>query len=200
MKIQKGIFQGDALSSLLFVIAMMLLTYFGNTQADTKFLNHKRNQPLIVHGRYQTVCQKWKRTGNPNTDSKNIQWRYRDLIWQRKMYHANNKKRKTTNDGWNWTTTSRRNQRAQRKRNLQILGILEDNAIKHVEMKEKIKRILQKNEITARNQTTWQISHQRDCPPSKIFGVILKVDKGRTSTNGQENSWQCIRPYRKWRR
>ena len=28
--------------------------------------------------------QKWKRTGNPNTGSEDIQWRYRDENWQRK--------------------------------------------------------------------------------------------------------------------
>ena len=36
VKIPKGIFQGDALSSLIFVIAMVTITYLGNAQADTK--------------------------------------------------------------------------------------------------------------------------------------------------------------------
>ena len=42
------------------------------------------NQPPNAHGRYQTVCQKWKRIGNPKTGSKDIQWRYWDRIWHRK--------------------------------------------------------------------------------------------------------------------
>ena len=38
------------------------------------------------------------------------------------MFHANNKKRKTTRDGRNRTTMSRKNVIAWRKRNLQIVG------------------------------------------------------------------------------
>ena len=38
------------------------------------------------------------------------------------MYHAYNEKRKTTKDGRNRSTKSRKNQNAQRKGNLQILG------------------------------------------------------------------------------
>ena len=32
------------------------------------------------------IRQKWKRIGNLNTGSENIQSRYRDGIWQRKIY------------------------------------------------------------------------------------------------------------------
>ena len=38
------------------------------------------------------------------------------------MCHANNEKRETTHDGRNRTTKLRKNQDAQRKGNLQILG------------------------------------------------------------------------------
>ena len=44
------------------------------------------------------VGVKLKRIGNPNTSSENIQSGYRDGIWHRKICHANNEKRKTTND------------------------------------------------------------------------------------------------------
>ena len=37
---------------------------------------------------------------------------YRDIIWHRKMRHAYNEKRETTNDGWNRTTKPRKNQNA----------------------------------------------------------------------------------------
>ena len=50
------------------------------------------------------------------TPIQNIQSRYRDGIWQRKMRHASKEKRETTHDRMNQTTKSRKNQ------NLQILG------------------------------------------------------------------------------
>ena len=72
------------------------------------------------------------------------------------------------------------------------LGILEVDTIKHVDMREKIKkRIPQENEKTMQNQTTLQKSHQSDkylgCPSHKILGAILKVNQRRTSTNEPEN-------------
>ena len=56
------------------------------------------------------------------------------------MRHANNLKRKTTNDGRNRTSKSRKNQKAQRNETYKYLGILEANPIKQVEMKEKNKK------------------------------------------------------------
>ena len=44
VKIQRGIFQGDALLSLLFVLAMMLLNHIRNAQADTYFINRKKKK------------------------------------------------------------------------------------------------------------------------------------------------------------
>ena len=44
------------------------------------------------------------------------------VIWQRKIRHANNKKRETTRDERNGTTKSRKNKKALRKENIQILG------------------------------------------------------------------------------
>ena len=76
------------------------------------------NQPFNVH---QTVCQKWKRIGNYNAHSENIQLRYRDKIYQRKMRHASIKKQETTLDRRNRTNKSRKNQNAKRRGNLQIL-------------------------------------------------------------------------------
>ena len=50
-KIQRGIFPGDALSPLKFIIVMM------------PFQSHNE------HGWYQTIYKKWKRAGNSNTRS-----------------------------------------------------------------------------------------------------------------------------------
>ncbi len=79
----------------------------------------EKDQSPNVHGRHQTVCKKLKRIGNSNTRSENIQLGHRDGIWHRKMRHATNEKRKTTHDGRDGTTKSRKNQR---KGNIPILG------------------------------------------------------------------------------
>ena len=42
VKIQRGIFQSDALSPLISVIAMMPLNHIGNERVDTKLLNGKK--------------------------------------------------------------------------------------------------------------------------------------------------------------
>ena len=61
-KIQIGIFQGDALSPLLFVIAMMLIRHIlRKCTAGYKLSKlQEKNQSSNVHGWPQTVCQKQK--------------------------------------------------------------------------------------------------------------------------------------------
>ena len=54
--------------------------------------------------------------------------------------HANNEKWKTTNDGRNRTTKSRKYKTALRKENCKYLGILKTDRIKHVPMKVKFKK------------------------------------------------------------
>ena len=93
-KIQRGIFQGNALPPLLFVIRTVPLSHIlRKCTGGYKFTNSLgKNQPPNVHGRHQTVCKKWKRTGSSNTKNKNIQLWYSNEIWHRKMCHANNEK------------------------------------------------------------------------------------------------------------
>ena len=71
------------------------------------------------------------------------------------------------------------------------LGILEVDTIKQVGMKEKIKKVSQENKKTTQNQIMSQKSHQRSkhlgCFPCQMLRMILKVNKGRTSTNLPEN-------------
>ena len=69
-------------------------------------------------GLHQTACQKLKRIGNPNTNSKNIQSRYRDRVSHRKCAMLVMK----SDTGRSRTTKSSSHQNARRKGNLQILG------------------------------------------------------------------------------
>ena len=107
-KIWRGIFLGDTLSPLLFIIAMIPLNYFLRKYTGRSRIARKY-QPFNVHGRHQTVYQKRKRIGNPNIGSENIQSGHWDGIWHRKMRHASNEKRETTHYGQNGTTKSRQN-------------------------------------------------------------------------------------------
>ena len=59
----------------------------------------RKIQPLNVDGKYPAVCKKLKRIGVPNINNKNIQPGYRNGIWYRKIYHANNGKRNKNNGG-----------------------------------------------------------------------------------------------------
>ena len=59
VKIQRGIFPGDALSPLLFIIWCHWIIYLLSSLVDTNLQNRKnKNQPPNVYGRHQTVYQK----------------------------------------------------------------------------------------------------------------------------------------------
>ena len=76
-KIQSGIFQGDALAPLLFVITMMQLNHI--LKKCTAGYKLSKSQEKINHLMYRDGLKlfakkkKGKRTGNSNTRSKNIQ-------------------------------------------------------------------------------------------------------------------------------
>ena len=97
VKILRGIFQGDVLSPLLFVIAIMPLNHIlKKCTGGYKF--HKSQEKInpLMYTDDIKLCQKRKRIGNLNTGSENIPSGLRDGIWHRKMHHANNEMRKTT--------------------------------------------------------------------------------------------------------
>ena len=124
VKIQRGIFQGGALSPLLFVIAMMPLSHILR-KCTAGYKPSKLQERSTIRCTWMTWnWQKFKKFGNPNTDSENIQSRHRNRIWHRKMGQDSNGTRETTHDGRNQTTKSSKNQNARRKGNLQILGYL----------------------------------------------------------------------------
>ena len=91
------------------------------------------------------------KNGNSYIRSQNIQSRYKDGIWHRKMYHANNDKQEKTHDGRNGTTKSKKKKKKKKKKKMKkrtleekeafkYVRILEVNTIKQVEMKEKIRK------------------------------------------------------------
>ena len=98
VKIQRGIFQGDAQSSLLFVIAMMPLNHI--LRKCTAGYKLSKLQEKINHLMYmddmKLFAKKREIIGNPNTNCENIQSRYRNGISYRKMRHASNEKLQTT--------------------------------------------------------------------------------------------------------
>ena len=123
-KIQKGIFQGNALSPLLFIIMMMSLNYI--LRKCTAGYEVSKSQEKINHLMFmddiKMFAKKWKRIENSNTCNEDIYSRHRHGIWHRKMRHARNIKRQTTPYGRNGNTKSRQNLNGRRKGNLEILG------------------------------------------------------------------------------
>ena len=70
-KIQRGIFQGDALSPLQFIIVMMPLNHIlRKCTAGYKLTKSPENtNHLMYMGDIKRFAKKWKRTGNFNTRS-----------------------------------------------------------------------------------------------------------------------------------
>ena len=137
--------------------------------------------------------QKCKRIGDNNTNKKNIQSGCRDRIIHRKMCHANNEKQKTTNNGWNRSNKSRKNQNALRKGNLQMLGNIgsghhqisgDERIIKNEYLRRTRKAFETKQDSKnlIKGINTWAV---HIC---KILMTILETYEGRTSTNRQENN------------
>ena len=107
-KIQRGTFQGHPLSPLAFIIVMMPLPYI--LRKCTAGYRLSRLQEKINHLMYlddiEIFAKKTKKkTGRTNTQ--NIQSRYRNRIWHRKMCHASNPVWHTTFDWRNRPTKSR---------------------------------------------------------------------------------------------
>ena len=82
--------------------------------------SQEKDEPLVARRWHETFCQKWRRNGNTNTDSENIQSRYTNGIWHRKcpMLEMKSPKRHMTEG------VQQPNQviRTLRENDLQILG------------------------------------------------------------------------------
>ena len=109
-KIQKGIFQGDALSPLLFVIAMMPLNHIlRKCTAGYKLNKSQENVNHLIYMDGIKLFAKNEKEQGTQSRSQNILSGHRNEIWHRKMCNACNEKRLTTYNWRNGTTKSRQN-------------------------------------------------------------------------------------------
>ena len=197
VKIQRGIFQRDSFSPLLFVIARMPLNH---RRGGWKFSKSQENINHLMYIDVKMYLQKMKK--NWRTWYKRLNIYILDLgrkfgIEKCDILIMRNELRKST-EGIELPNQERIRTLGE-KENYKYLAILETDTIKQVDMKEKIlKRVSQKNEKASRNQALQQKSNQRNkhlgCLPCKILGTILKNKQGRNSnygTKGQGNWWRC---------
>ena len=99
------------------------MTYLKNAQKATNLLNSKKILTTLCTWTTSSCLQKTKkRCVKPNTNNTDIKSGHRDGIWHIKICPANNQKRKKANNGSNRIAKSKKNQKIQRKGNLQVLG------------------------------------------------------------------------------
>ena len=148
VKIQREIFQGDALLPLIFVIVMMSLNHILRKCTGGYRLHNP--QEKIDHLMDMDNIKQFAENEKEFKTLIQVVRIYNDDIgieFGLEKCDMLDKKRKTINDGINRTTKSRKNQNTWRKRNLQILGNIGVDTIKQMEMKEKNqKRVPQENE------------------------------------------------------
>ena len=120
VKIQRDMFNGNTLSTLVFVIAMKPLNHIFSicTRGNKLHKSQKKINHLMYMDDSKLFDKNEKRIGNLNTDRENIQSGYRDGIWHRKICHANNEKRKTTSDERCKTMKSRKKSEHSEKRKI----------------------------------------------------------------------------------
>ena len=73
------------------------ITYIGNAQRQEIYKITGKDKPANVY--VKRFFPKWKRTGNPNTNNKNIRPGYRNGIWLWKMFHTDKEKWGKRNKG-----------------------------------------------------------------------------------------------------
>ena len=141
IKIEGGIFQGDALSPLLFIIVMMPLNHI--LRKCTAEYKLSRSQEKISHLMYTDDIKLFEK--NEKELETLMHTEYTVRIWHRKMYHASYEKRQTTTDRGNGTegmelTNQDKIRTLGEKETYKYLGILEPDTIKQIEIKGKTKK------------------------------------------------------------
>ena len=101
----------------------------------TNFINRRKNQPHNVNG-HQIPCKKWKRIENSTTGSDDIQPRYKDGIFHRKMCYAKIKSEKRQMTEGIELPNQEKIRTIGEKEIYKYLGILEAGT-KQADMKEK---------------------------------------------------------------
>ena len=97
--IRRGIFQGNSLSPLLFVLIMLPLTLVLRKMTD---LQRTENfQPSTVHGWFGIVWGQQRPTRFTSTSGKDFLARHQDVVWTRQVWGPRNEKRKTGWQQWN---------------------------------------------------------------------------------------------------
>ena len=156
-KIQRGIFQGDALSLLLFVIAVIPPNHI-LTKCSGEYKLHELQEKI----NYLTYWDEIKLLIKNEKELKS-------LIQAMKIYSEDIGmefgiekcsiliiKEENINNGRNTTAKSRKNQKARRKENLQILGNIGSwHRQTSGDERKNFKRISQGNEKTTRNKTIY---------------------------------------------
>ena len=127
----------------IYISRRCTITVFIHNCEDATYILWKctagyKSEEKINYLMYMNDIKMKKRIGNPNTDSENIQSRYRNEIWRWKMRHARNDKRQTAHDR-SRTIKSWKIRELIEKETYKNLGILEADTIKQVDMNEKIK-------------------------------------------------------------
>ena len=186
-KIQRGIFQGNAKSPLLFVIAMMPRNHVLRKCAAGYKLN--RLQEKINHLMYVDDIKLFAKKEKELEALMHAVRIYSQDIGMEfgtekcAIFVMKSGKRHIT-DGMELPNHDRIRTLEENETN-KYLGILETDTIKQVQMKDTIrKEYLKKNAKTTQDKTLQQKPHQKNkyllCVPSQIFATLSQVDQSRT--------------------
>ena len=183
VKIPRGIFQGDAQSPLLFVIAMMPPNYI--LRKCTASVNCKIDH-LMYMDSIKLFAKSWKELEalilTVRIYSQDIGIGFG---WEKCAMLVMKSEKRGMTEGIK-VPNQEKLRTLEEKKTYKYLGILEADTIKQVEIKEKkLKRISPENQKTTRDQTRLQEPYQRNkylsCPLREILETIQEVKKFQVS-------------------
>ena len=181
VKIQRGIFQADVLSPLLFVIAMMAYNYIlRKSPLDTNSENHKKISTTWCTWTESNFFLKPKKELKTLIQTLRIFSQYKGIEFAI-LVMKSVKRHITEGEELPNQVVIRTPEENETYKYLEILGI---DTIKQVEIKgKKIFKCISEEPENYSRKTLWQEHCQRynylGCPPRKILGTILKVNQRR---------------------